>query len=63
MKSENNSLEHTKNSNIKLANDLITNDNLSSNKNIEININKIQINSYYHIEKKLEKGSNIKKEL
>ena len=55
MKSEDNSLEHTKNSNIKLANDLITNDNLSSNKNIEININKIQINSYYHIEKKIRK--------
>ena len=33
MKSEDNSLEHTKNSNIKLANDLITNDNLSSSKN------------------------------
>ena len=63
MKSEDNSLEHTKNSNIKLANDLITNDNLSSSKNIEINVNKIQINSYYHIEKKLEKGSNLKKEL
>ena len=63
MKSEDNSLEHTKNSNIKLANDLITNDNLSSSKNIEINVNKIQINSYYHIEKKLEKGFDIKKEL
>ena len=61
MKSEDNSLEHTKNSNIKLANDLITNDNLSSSKNIEINFNKIQINSYYHISKRLEKGSNIKK--
>ena len=63
MKSEDNSLEHTKNSNIKLANDLITNDNLSSSKNIEINVNKIQINSYYHISKKLEKGFDIKKEL
>ena len=33
MKSEDYSSEHTKNSNIKLANDLITNDNLSSSKN------------------------------
>ena len=33
MESEDNSSEHTKNSNIKLANDLITNDNLSSSKN------------------------------
>ena len=63
MESEDNSSEHTKNSNIKLANDLITNDNLSSSKNTEINVNKIQINPHHHTPKKSEKGFDIKKEL